>query len=288
MSGDPSRIKQILNNLIDNAIKFTHFGGVTIIPSFEETLEKDELCIRFEVKDTGVGIKQEAQATLFEKFTQADNSITRTYGGTGLGLAICKHLAELMGGEIGFETEENKGTRFWFTVPCCVNEEEKEKVFQYNIINFAPSPPSEDLLPTERDVNILIVEDDFANQMVFKAIFETEGYQFTITKDGIEAIDALLEENFDIVLMDIHMPNMDGMVATSLIRTLPCKRKDIPIIATSASTMAGDREKYLEIGMSDFISKPIDQDELIELISKHSSKTCVETEQAHVNKSAKS
>ncbi len=288
LSGDPSRIKQILNNLIDNAIKFTSSGGVTITPVFEETFEKDKLFIRFQVKDTGVGINQAAQPILFDKFTQADSSITRTYGGTGLGLAICKHLAELMGGEIGFETEEGKGTTFWFTVSCHVTEAEKEKIYGFNVIDFDPRPLSKDLLPNRPNVNILIVEDDFANQMVFKAIFETEGYQFTIAKNGLEAIDVLKEGEFDLVLMDIHMPIMDGMEATSTIRALPCPKKDIPIIATSASTMAGDQEKYLKIGMSDFISKPIDQDKLIALITKYSPQRCHEETTTMVNSSTHS
>jgi PAS domain S-box-containing protein len=258
LRGDPGRLRQILVNLAGNAIKFTARGEVAIRVSVES--ETDLLVTtRFEVRDTGIGIPADKIELLFNPFQQVDASTTRQYGGTGLGLAISTRLAALLGGSIGVESVEGRGSTFWFTA-----------VFD----KLPPLPATESVLPTETQsavppaqpvavdghrTRVLLVEDNAINQTVALKMLEKLGYRADAVADGQEAITALETTPYDLVLMDVQMPVMDGFAATRAIRAGRTKalRPDLPIIAMTAHAMEGDREKCLEVGMDDYVSKPV-------------------------------
>ena len=246
---DPTRLRQIINNLISNAIKFTKQGSVSLI--LEPGINRAQhLLIR--VVDTGIGIDPEVQKTIFDPFAQADNSTTRVYGGTGLGLAICKHLVELMEGEIEIHSQPGKGTTIQFYLPYDTPEASKK-----------PTPDQSHTVadthkPEPSASTILLVEDNDINQMVAIAMLEKLGYQTIVANDGELAIEAVKSEQFDLILMDIQMPNMDGYTATRIIRSLDIKNACCPILALTANAMQGDREKCTAAGMDDYITKPID------------------------------
>ncbi len=256
MSGDPLRIKQVLNNLVGNAIKFTHTGQVTIGATADRN--DDQVTLRFSVSDTGVGIPDAAQPNLFQRFVQADTSTTRKYGGTGLGLAICQQLVTLMGGTIDFESRAGKGSTFWFTIPTqeCQSLE----------VDTQDTQPVEDIYAVDDQRHILVAEDNPINQKVVSAFLGPMGHTVELVSNGAEALAAVQAKNFDLILMDVQMPLMDGVTATKAIRNLAGSQKNIPIVALTANAMSGDREKYLRQGMTDYISKPIDPVELAEKI----------------------
>ncbi|HUJ68949.1 MAG TPA: ATP-binding protein [Syntrophorhabdales bacterium] len=251
VKGDAGRLRQILTNLGGNAVKFTHEGKISIhvIPVGET---EKTVAIRFEVRDTGIGIPKAALPTLFSPFTQADGSTTRRYGGTGLGLSISKQLVELMDGRMGVESEEGQGSMFWFTVVFDKLEGE------------APAsrhaPILDDEKAMERQGRILLAEDNATNQMVAVAMLKKLGHRVDTVADGLEAIKALKEIPYDLVLMDCQMPEMDGFEATRRIRSGDSgqTRRSIPIIAMTARAMQGDRESCLQAGMNDYLSKPVD------------------------------
>jgi PAS domain S-box-containing protein len=253
---DRTRIRQILLNLVGNAIKFTESGSVGISVS-SEYHEGDTPVIRFEISDSGVGIDVSEQEKIFEKFTQADSSTTRNYGGTGLGLAICRELVELLGGSIGVDSVYGEGSYFWFTVPCAIGNLESVATFDDRVrINRANT--LEDL-----SFKILLAEDNPVNQEIAVSVLVDAGHEVDVVENGREALTAVVDGNYDVVLMDVHMPEMDGIEATKAIRALDDDKKDIPIIALTANAMVGDRERYLASGMNDYISKPFDPDRLL-------------------------
>ena len=275
LSGDPGRLRQILVNLGTNAVKFTKKGEIVILVCLESEDERN-VTIRFSVRDTGIGIPANRQDRLFSPFTQVDGSTTRRYGGTGLGLAISKQLAELMRGKIGLESEEGKGSTFWFTAVfekqpagSGLTDETFAKIEGEGAIERSAARPaiSEN---DKRKIRILVVEDNPVNQKVAQAMLRKMGLRADVMSDGQEAVNALQMVPYDLVLMDCQMPEMDGFKATRCIRQEGSKALNprIPIIAMTAATMKGDREKCIQAGMNDFIAKPVQQRELAEIIAR--------------------
>ncbi len=259
---DPTRIRQILFNLIGNAAKFTKQGGVDLDIS-QRHLTDDELELRFAVTDTGIGVSPEAQSRLFTKFSQADGSVTRKYGGTGLGLVICKQLTELLGGEINFESAPGEGSTFWFTVRCAPGDAD---AIESEI--WMPEDTAIDASETDRPLRILVAEDNHVNQIVLQAMLSKFGHKIDMVGNGAEAVSAVMRAPYDLILMDVHMPEMDGITATQRIRDLSGETGNLPIIALTANAMKGDRETYLKAGMTDYVSKPINPQILFAAIAK--------------------
>ncbi len=265
LKGDPGRMRQIITNLVGNAIKFTHAGDVVIHAEIESNAP-DPLIIRFSVRDTGIGISEERIAAIFDPFTQADGATARTYGGTGLGLAISKQLAELMGGRIGVESREGSGSTFWFTAHFEVQSTQPaENAIEVDVTETrnlsAESPPTE--------WRILLAEDNIINQKVAQGILKKIGYKADVVSNGLEAIRALELTNYDLVLMDWQMPELDGFEATLLIRSNESHvlNHAVPIVAMTANAMGGDREKCIAAGMNDYLTKPLKHLELREILS---------------------
>lgn len=260
LMGDPMRMRQVIVNLVSNALKFTKHGEVKIsIDVVNKDIDSVEL--RVTVADTGIGIPQAAQDTLFDAFTQADGSTTRKYGGTGLGLAIVSQLVDMMGGSLGMESVEGKGSSFWFTANLQLTA-----AVPYAVV--ATVDGNEDL---KLDAKILMVEDNPVNQMVAQKMLEKIGLKATIANNGIEALQCLDQQSFDLVLMDCQMPEMDGFDATREIRKLDIKARDqkhLPVVAMTANVMSGDRERCLEVGMDDYIGKPVQRDMLASVLRK--------------------
>jgi signal transduction histidine kinase/CheY-like chemotaxis protein len=239
--GDPGRLRQILVNLCTNAIEFTDRGGVTL----RVEADTDPALIRFTVTDTGCGIPRDAQGRLFASFAQLDPSTTRKHGGTGLGLAISRRLAELMGGEIGLESEVGRGSTFWFTAALAEAHEE------------APEPTQSPEVALPSDLRVLVADDSAVNRIVVEAQLESLGCIVTCVNDGLQAVEALATGHWDLVLMDCQMPRLDGYEATRAIRSAEEAGDRIPIIAVTASAMVGDEARCLAAGMDDFLAKPI-------------------------------
>jgi signal transduction histidine kinase/DNA-binding response OmpR family regulator len=242
--GDPTRLQQVLVNLVGNAIKFTPEGSVTVDVSHEVTISG--LRLRFEVRDTGIGIRPDKQSDLFEAFSQADSSTTRQYGGTGLGLSISKRIVGAMGGEMGLTSTEGVGSTFWFEVPFQEGE----------VAVFAKADPANSATLSPR--RILVAEDVHLNREVLRHALTRDGHAVIFAQNGAEAVELVQCEPFDLVLMDVQMPVMDGVEATRRIRNLDGSVRDIPIFALTANVMASEREKYLAVGMTDCLLKPID------------------------------
>ena len=271
---DPSRLRQIVFNLLNNALKFTEDGTVVlrvarstpVAPTPQSGLRPDEPAVqevRFEVIDQGIGIPEEVQSRLFSKFTQADSSTTRRFGGTGLGLTICKELAELMGGTVGVVSSADCGSTFWFTIRCPVGDPAEVRDEAWS---GATVPVSSDA-PHAR-LKILGAEDNRVNQVLLSALIEKMGHELDLVKNGAEAVAAVRDGAYDLVLMDVQMPEMDGQAATEAIRALSGPERDVPIIALTANAMRGDRERYLASGMNDYVSKPIRREALIAAIQR--------------------
>jgi len=254
LAGDEGRIRQVLTNLLTNAVKFTEQGGVQVRVGCDGA-EYERVWIRFEVEDTGVGIPQDEQAHVFEPFTQADASLTRRFGGTGIGLAICRRLVAQMRGELGLHSEEGRGSRFWFVLPLAVVQAEDKALAEEPPPEARPaaSPPE----PPRPALRVLAVEDNAVNQRVVERLLRHLGCEPRVVADGAAAVEAVRAEPFDLVLMDCQMPGMDGFAATRAIRGLESERARVPIVALTAHAMAGDRERCLEAGMDDYLSKPV-------------------------------
>ena len=262
-AGDPERIRQILLNLTDNAIKFSDRGSITIRVTHTATID-GQFEIRFEISDTGLGLDDEQQKQIFERFSQADGSTTRKFGGTGLGLAICKELAELMGGAIGVRSTPGQGSDFWLTVLCAAGDTENVKAEMRT-----PPPIESPGKAGTRPLRILVAEDNPVNQLIVTHILESGGHSADVVSNGAAALEAVSAHPYDLILMDIFMPEMDGMEATKRIREMTGNMSDIPIIALTADAMAGEKEKYLGAGMNDYLSKPFEADDLLALLKKY-------------------
>ncbi|HKU16022.1 MAG TPA: ATP-binding protein [Steroidobacteraceae bacterium] len=258
--GDPVRVRQVLLNLVGNAIKFTVAGSVTI-----EVSPADAERVRVSVIDTGIGVAAGQLDKLFQHFTQGDASITRRYGGTGLGLAISKKLITLMGGEIAARSEAGKGSVFWFTLPLRAPLNTSTRVAQ-------PVPPAAEPQPAQPNARgrLLLVEDNVVNQKVAMRMLRTIGYDVDLAEDGRQALDRLAAVRYDAVLMDCQMPEMDGYLATRHIRdpSSAVLDHDVPVIAMTANAFADDRERCIAAGMNDFLSKPVDRATLAQMLDK--------------------
>jgi PAS domain S-box-containing protein len=254
--GDPGRLRQVVINLVGNAIKFTHAGEVVMQVSVEWHLD-NEICLHFTVTDTGIGITPEKQKLIFNPFTQADGSTTRQYGGTGLGLAICSQLVAMMGGTIWVESEVNKGSTFHFTACFGVGVDARPQI---------PAPQPSTL---SQPLHILVVEDNPVNQRLAVLLLKKRGHSVVVTNNGKEALAMLAKDAFAVVLMDVQMPVMDGFAATKAIRQQEeSTNKHLPIIALTAHAMRGDQERCLAAGMDAYLSKPLQAHQLFSVIER--------------------
>ena len=260
--GDKLRIRQILNNLVGNAIKFTERGQVTIAVRADKVTDLyADLMIK--VIDTGIGIAEDKQELIFQKFTQADESTTRKFGGTGLGLAITQNLVALMDGAIGVKSKLGEGATFWFSLrlPRCKLED-----------HFSGEKPIQKSAPLSAkpvDLKILVAEDNKVNQTIISKMLQKFECKFDIVDNGKAVISQLGKSSYDLILMDCMMPEMDGFETTKAIREQPGLLSDIPIVALTAYSMAEDREKCADAGMNDFLCKPINQDDLFAMLLKY-------------------
>ena len=247
---DDSRVKQIISNLTSNAIKFTEQGRVTI------KIEKKNADLLISVLDTGYGIEDEAKSKIFEEFAQVEESNNRRIDGTGLGLSICTKLVQLMGGEIGVTSEVDKGSMFWFTVAFSEGKSEKPNTTRPTIQQ-----------QKETALNILIVEDKPVNQKVAQLMLKKLGHTSELANNGLQCLAKYEENKYHLILMDVQMPEMDGVEAAQRLKqkydTLP------PIIGLSANSMEGDAEKYIELGFDDYLAKPITLDGLKSKIDEY-------------------
>jgi signal transduction histidine kinase len=255
LMGDPSRLRQVLLNLINNAVKFTAIGSVQV-QALVEQLRDRRAAIRFEVSDTGIGLSSEQQKLIFEPFRQADGSVTRRYGGTGLGLAICSNLAELMGGRISVSSVPGKGSIFSFSIDCPILSVGGEP----GVIRADKRVCSR---AGEGRLRILLAEDNRVNQLLVLRLLEGRGHEVTVAGDGRKAVDEAAQGNFDLILMDVQMPEMDGLEAARILRERGVRA---PIIAMTAHAMQGDRDRCLSAGMDAYVTKPIQPEEMFEAI----------------------
>jgi hypothetical protein len=257
--GDPLRLGQILLNLTSNAIKFTAQGTISIqLSRLEDT--PDDILLRFKVHDTGIGIPVEDQRRIFTAFEQADNSTTRTHGGTGLGLAISKRLARMMRGDIGVDSAVGQGSTFWFTARL-----EKGKTGPASVQTRGTSLAEERLKSRNPGARILLAEDEPISREVALALLEDVGLTVDVAVNGEKAVEQARKKDYDLILMDITMPVMDGLDATRTIRTLP-GYAHTPILALTASVYNEDRDRCIAAGMNEHIGKPIDPERLFAVL----------------------
>jgi len=269
--GDDLRIRQILMNLMNNAIKFTRHGGIMLrVELSDEKPLENKIGLQFSVVDTGIGISVDKQSTIFNSFSQSDTSTARQYGGTGLGLTISRQLIEMMDGKIWLESTEGNGSAFHFTI--FLEENRHTQIDETNECDNSPL----------RELDILLVEDNMINQEIAKLILSQNGHRVETADDGLQALDVLAVKNFDVVLLDVQMPNMDGFTTSRIIRLcengsnscdkiaeqsaaqlrLRLQGKHLPIIAMTANAMKGDREECLAAGMDDYLTKPFQPEQI--------------------------
>jgi CheY-like chemotaxis protein len=259
LRGDAIRLRQVLMNLVGNAIKFTDHGEVFIMVDREPVQNAGapagdkSICLHFVVTDTGIGIPWDKQKIIFESFVQADGSTTKRYGGTGLGLSICSQLVNLMGGRIWVDSEEGRGSSFHFIVNMEVQD--------------APESTPVHIQQPRRRLRVLLAEDNEINQKVATEFLEMRGHEVRVAANGVEALTALQTDRFDVILMDVQMPQMDGIQATTAIREKEKTTGDhLPIIAMTGYAMKGDRQRCLDAGMDGYICKPIRSQELYAVV----------------------
>jgi PAS domain S-box-containing protein len=257
LRGDPHRLRQILTNLVTNAVKFTERGEVAVEAALQKQAD-GQVTVAFRIVDTGIGMRPDEIARLFQPFAQADTSTTRKYGGTGLGLIISKQLVEMMGGKIGVHSLPGLGSTFWFTAVFETAEPEVAQPVTGGVDrrNRGPVP----------GLRILVVEDNPVNREVLLAQLSRLGYQAAAVENGAEAVEALAAAGYDLVLMDCQMPVMDGFEATLHIREV--HRSDIPIVAVTADAMPADRDRCLQAGMNDYLAKPVELQRLADMLAK--------------------
>jgi CheY-like chemotaxis protein len=265
--GDERRLKQVMLNLVGNAIKFTETGGVRVKVRAGEVKQGSPVRLDFSIKDTGIGISCDNQTKLFRPFSQADNDISRRFGGTGLGLAICKQLVDLMGGQVGVGSVLGKGSEFYFHIFCdlastgsTLTEEEEQNEIGGDMGRDLP-------------LEILIADDNVINQEVMSLYIEELGYDPKVVSNGAEALHAVMDRQIDLVLMDIRMPGMDGIEATEAIREweqnyMPEGRRPVRIVALTADAVKSDAERCIAIGMDDYLTKPVDPDQIERVIHR--------------------
>jgi len=259
---DYLRIKQIFTNLIGNATKFTPKGGDV---TFEITLTNDKKSIEFSISDTGIGIDPKNHQKVFELFSQAESSTTKKFGGTGLGLSICSKLVKLLDGDIGIISELNKGSKFYFILPIVDFDEDK-------IIHHETKAKDKIKKITSKfDNHILLVEDNKTNQQFMSILLKKYGLTFDIAVDGLAAIESFKTNEYDMILMDENMPNMNGSEATKNIRSLQREQnlKYTPIVALTANAIKGDEQRFIDAGMDDYLSKPVNKERLTEVLTKY-------------------
>jgi PAS domain S-box-containing protein len=252
---DPVRVRQCVSNLLSNAIKFTQAGQVDMAIA-SRPLGGGEHIVSVSITDTGIGISKEAQGRLFNAFTQADGATTRTYGGTGLGLVISRRLARMMGGDLTVSSEEGRGSTFTFTFRA------REPLAKPAAVS-TPQTAEARLASNLRGVKVLLTDDNAVNRQVVKLFLAPQGCDIIEATNGKEALDQLGQRSFDVVLLDVHMPVMDGEETIRRIRASGADWSKLPVIALTADAMSGDRERYLSLGMTDYLSKPVDQRELV-------------------------
>jgi PAS domain S-box-containing protein len=274
LKGDPTRIRQIFLNLLSNAIKFTERGYVKV-SVFNKSIEGETITIGASVEDTGIGIPSDKVGLLFKPFSQLDGSTTKKYGGTGLGLVICKEFVSIMGGDIGVESTFGNGSKFYFTVKLRIQPNLKKTKKNnspsishqlHDSTNSIKDIKSFELKSERQKYKLLLAEDNLINQKVAIKILNDAGYFADVVPDGKQAVDAVKEKDYNLVLMDIQMPEMDGFSATGEIRKLEGDKSTIPIIAITAHALIGDKERCLDAGMNDYITKPIIAAKLISAI----------------------
>jgi PAS domain S-box-containing protein len=251
--GDGGRLRQLLFNLVQNAVKFTERGSVRLNVQLTGQKTNGIERIRFEVIDTGIGIDSDSQKKIFSAFIQADTSTTRRYGGSGLGLSICKRLVELMNGSLGVESQPGAGSKFWFEVPL----EKIQSPQPENKPRSAYEKPK-----TGKTFRILVAEDNAINQKVIKRLLKSLGFQADFVTTGKQALTRLKKVNYHLIFMDCHMPEMDGFTATQNIRSAKNKKSTVPIVALTANVLNGTKEKCMDAGMTDYICKPVALNEL--------------------------
>lgn len=266
--GDPLRLRQVLISLVKNAVKFTPNGKIILQVAIERQ-SPQAVVLRFSVSDTGIGIASENLEKIFTPFAQADPSTTRRFGGTGLGLAVSQRLVNLMGGRIRVESQPCKGSTFQFAVTLPLGERGQAASGATSTVLRAPI----------RQLRVLVAEDTLANQIVVLHLLGRRGHCVKVAQNGLQALELLQNHDFDVILMDVQMPEMDGLAATAAIRKFdePTKSR-LPVIAITANTLTGDREHCLAAGMDGYISKPIKGEELIEMVERLAEKSAAASE----------
>ncbi|MEH6611270.1 MAG: ATP-binding protein [Halioglobus sp.] len=274
LRGDTGRLRQVLINLIGNALKFTTAGSVTVHIS-ARSLTSSSTSLLFEVIDTGIGIRQESQKIIFEDFSQVDESSTRNFGGTGLGLSVSKKIVELLDGEIGVESRDSQGSRFWFTLPFELDSHHQTFSNASDRPHAGQQELSSDTVQSQErpsyQARILIVDDSEVNRFIMIETMKTLGLNTVAVDSGTAAIEAVQNDAFDLILMDIQMPGISGIQATDAIRRWEDTigtNQPTPIVAFSASAMRGDRERFLAAGMDDYLSKPVQIEDLTQMLDK--------------------
>ncbi|MBL8572891.1 MAG: response regulator [Hyphomicrobiaceae bacterium] len=263
---DGARIRQVLLNLLGNAAKFTDTGTVTLNVFSRKGADEGIHVLRFEVVDTGIGISNEAQVRLFQEFSQVDASINRRYGGSGLGLAISRKIVHALDGRIGVDSTTGQGSRFWFEIP--VEEINLAPMMVRGPVSRRIEATSETHAPTRERLNILVVEDNSVNKEVVRALLEKLGHTVDVASDGRESLEALGKARYDLVFMDMQMPVMDGLEATRRIREMPEPVASVRIVGLTANAFISDRNKCLEAGMDEFVTKPIDRAKLEAVLAR--------------------